>query len=129
MPPWGNMPVAAVAPAGSQSAPAPPIFNPCPVLSGARNQPRRDQPMSEAKMAHARDEDAHAQIARLRAQVETLMKDRVGPALSDVADRAEHAMGAVRGQAEAVSGQIKEQPLLAVLAAAAIGFVLGRITR
>ena len=85
--------------------------------------------MSEAKTAHPRDEEAHAQIARLRAQVETLMKERVGPALSNAAERAEHAMGAVRGQAEAVSGQIKEQPLLAVLAAAAIGFVLGRITR
>ena len=85
--------------------------------------------MSEAKTGHARDEDAHAQIARLRAQVETLMKDRVGPALAGSAERAEHAMGTVRGQAEVVSGQIKEQPLLAVLAAAAIGFVLGRITR
>ena len=104
-------------------------FTRSPAVSGAWEQPRRDQPMSEAKTGHARDEDAHAQIARLRAQVETLMKDRVGPALAGAADRAEHAMGTVRGQAEAVSGQIKEQPLLAVLAAAAIGFVLGRITR
>ena len=85
--------------------------------------------MSEAKTAHDRDEDANAQIARLRAQVETLMKDRVGPALAGAAERAGQAMGTVRGQAEVVSDQIKEQPLLAVLAAAAIGFLLGRITR
>ena len=78
-------------------------------------------------------EDATAQIARLREQVETLMKDRVTPVVADAAGRAESAIhdaaSAVRGQAEAVSGKVREQPLLAVLIAAAVGYVLGRATR
>jgi ElaB/YqjD/DUF883 family membrane-anchored ribosome-binding protein len=81
----------------------------------------------------ADSEDAHVQIARLREQVETLMKDRVTPAVADAAGRAESAVygaaGAVRDQAEMVSGKVREQPLLAVLLAAAIGYVLGRATR
>ena len=78
-------------------------------------------------------EDTHAQIARLREQVETLMKERVTPALADAAGRAESAMysaaGAVREQADAVSGRVREQPMMAVLIAMGIGFVLGRAMR
>ncbi len=80
-----------------------------------------------------RAEDATAQIARLRAQVETLMKDRVTPAVADAAGRAEFAVYAasdkVREQAETVSSKVREQPLLAILIAAAVGFVVGRTTR
>jgi len=78
-------------------------------------------------------EDTHGQIARLREQVETLMKDRVTPAVADAAGRAESAMHAaddtVRGQTEMVTSKVREQPLLAVLIAAGIGYVLGRATR
>jgi len=78
-------------------------------------------------------EDAHAQIARLREQVESLMRDRITPAVADAAGRAESAVyGAadtVREQAETVSSKVREQPLLAVLIAAGIGYVLGRATR
>jgi ElaB/YqjD/DUF883 family membrane-anchored ribosome-binding protein len=78
-------------------------------------------------------EDTHAQIARLRAQVESLMKDRVTPALADAAGRAESAVysaaDVVREQADAVSGRVREQPLMAVLIAMGIGFVLGRAMR
>jgi ElaB/YqjD/DUF883 family membrane-anchored ribosome-binding protein len=78
-------------------------------------------------------EDATAQIARLREQVETLMKDRVTPAVAEAAGRAESAVygaaGKVRDQAEVVSGRVREQPLLAVLIAAAAGYVLGRVMR
>ena len=81
----------------------------------------------------ADSEDAHVQIARLREQVEALMKDRVTPAVADAAGRAESAVygaaGAVRDQAEMVSGKVREQPLVAVLIAAGIGYVLGRATR
>lgn len=77
--------------------------------------------------------DTHAQIARLREQVETLMKDRVTPAVANAAGRAESAVygaaGVVREQADAVSGKVREQPLLAILIAAAVGFVLGRTIR
>ncbi|HEY7577175.1 MAG TPA: hypothetical protein VH855_06235 [Acetobacteraceae bacterium] len=78
-------------------------------------------------------DDAHAQIARLREQVEALMKDRITPAVADVAGRAESAVyGAadtVREQMENVSGRVREQPLLALLIAAAAGYILGRATR
>ena len=78
-------------------------------------------------------EDAATQITRLRTQVESLMRDRVTPALADAAGRAESAMHAasdkVREQSETVAGKVREQPLLAVLLAAAIGYVLGRATR
>lgn len=78
-------------------------------------------------------EDAHAQIARLREQVEALMKDRITPAVADVAGRAESAVygaaGAVRDQAEVVSTKVREQPLLAILIAAGVGYVIGRASR
>ncbi|HEX4171059.1 MAG TPA: hypothetical protein VHY82_01120 [Acetobacteraceae bacterium] len=78
-------------------------------------------------------EDAHAQIARLREQVETLMKDRITPAVADAAGRAESAVyGAadtVREQMENVSGRVREQPLVALVIAAVVGYILGRATR
>ncbi len=85
--------------------------------------------MAEAEPIAAHAEDTKEQIARLRAQVEALMKDRVEPALANAADRAEHAMDAVRGQTDVVVNQIRAQPLVSVLIAAAVGFVLGRIFR
>ena len=79
-----------------------------------------------------RAEDANAQIARLREQVETLMKDRITPAVADAAGRAESAVyGAadtVREQMENVSGRVRQQPLMAILVAAAVGYILGRAT-
>jgi ElaB/YqjD/DUF883 family membrane-anchored ribosome-binding protein len=78
-------------------------------------------------------EDANAQIARLREQVEALMKDRITPAVADAAGRAESAVygaaDSVREQMENVSGRVREQPLLAILIAAAVGYILGRATR
>jgi ElaB/YqjD/DUF883 family membrane-anchored ribosome-binding protein len=80
-----------------------------------------------------RVEDAQTQIARLREQVETLMKDRITPAVAEAAGRAESAVygaaGTVREQMENVSGRVRDQPMLALLIAAAVGFVLGRATR
>jgi len=74
-------------------------------------------------------EDAAAQIAKLREQVEVLMRERISPAIADVAGRAETAMGAVKGQAEALSGQVQERPIVAVLVALAVGFAIGRVLR
>ena len=74
-------------------------------------------------------EDAAEQIAKLRSQVEMLMKERVNPALSDLAGRAESAMGTVRGQTEAFSGPVREYPLLAILLAIAVGYIVGRVLR
>jgi ElaB/YqjD/DUF883 family membrane-anchored ribosome-binding protein len=89
--------------------------------------------MSYAEDVKGKTEDATTQIARLREQVEALMKERVTPALAEAAGRAESAMygaaGVVRDQAEAVSGRVRDQPLIAVLIAAGIGFVIGRAIR
>ncbi len=73
--------------------------------------------------------DATDAVARLRAQVETLMNERVTPALADVASRAESTLCAMRGQAETMSGYVKDQPLPAVLIAAVVGFLAGRVLR
>lgn len=77
--------------------------------------------------------DAKEQIARLREQVDYLMEKRLSPALSDAADRAQYAAkqagGVAREQAEALSGRVKEQPLLALLIAAGAGYLIGRIAR
>jgi ElaB/YqjD/DUF883 family membrane-anchored ribosome-binding protein len=77
--------------------------------------------------------NAEDQIARLRSQVEALMKDKVTPMVSNAAGRAEAAMHSatdrVRGQADAVSGQVRKQPLAAIAVAAGVGFLIGRIIR
>jgi ElaB/YqjD/DUF883 family membrane-anchored ribosome-binding protein len=89
--------------------------------------------MAFANDARDKLDDAQAQIARLREQVEALMKDRVTPAVADFAGRAETAMhdarDVVRGQAHQVSGRVKEQPLVALLIAGAVGWVIGRVMR
>jgi ElaB/YqjD/DUF883 family membrane-anchored ribosome-binding protein len=78
-------------------------------------------------------DDANAQIAHLRAQVEALMKERVTPAITDMAGCAENlvnnAAGMVRDHARTVSGHVREQPLTAVLLAAGVGYLLGRTVR
>jgi ElaB/YqjD/DUF883 family membrane-anchored ribosome-binding protein len=80
-----------------------------------------------------RASDAQEQIAQLRRQVEMLMNERVTPALADAASRAETAARTAtdftREQAEAVSGRVREQPLVALLVAGAIGWLIGRLFR
>jgi hypothetical protein len=78
-------------------------------------------------------EDTAAEIAHLREQVEALMRERVTPAIAGAAESAATAVhdaaGVVQEHAEAVAGKVREQPLLAILLAAAIGYVFGRTTR
>ena len=79
-------------------------------------------------------EDTHAQIARLREQVETLMRDRVTPAVTNAAGRAE---AAVYEAADVVRGPGRCGVRQGARAAAAggrcsrcgIGYVLGRTIR
>jgi ElaB/YqjD/DUF883 family membrane-anchored ribosome-binding protein len=81
--------------------------------------------------ARGKLEDAQDQIARLREQVESLLKDQVTPAVAAFAGRAENAAqsatASMRDQAKVVSGQVKERPLVAILIAAALGWVIGRV--
>ena len=78
-------------------------------------------------------EDLSAQIAHLRDQVESLIRDKVTPAVSDMAGRAEAAISdagdTVRQQAEVVAGKVREQPLLAIAIAAGVGWLIGRAMR
>jgi ElaB/YqjD/DUF883 family membrane-anchored ribosome-binding protein len=89
--------------------------------------------MAYADDARGKMEDATAQIARLREQVETLMKERVTPAVADMAGRAQAAASGaqsmVRDQAEVVSTQVRQQPLMAILVAAGVGWLIGRVLR
>jgi ElaB/YqjD/DUF883 family membrane-anchored ribosome-binding protein len=89
--------------------------------------------MAFANETRGKLDDAQAQIARLREQVEALMKDRVTPAVADFAGRAESAVhsasGVVRDQAQVVSGRVKDQPLIAIMIAAAVGWIIGRVMR
>jgi ElaB/YqjD/DUF883 family membrane-anchored ribosome-binding protein len=89
--------------------------------------------MALSSDVNRRLEDTQAQIARLRAEVESLMKDRVTPAVSGLAGQAQDAYSSARkmvsNQSEMVSSQVKNQPLLAIAIAAAIGWVIGRVMR
>lgn len=89
--------------------------------------------MAFSSDTRGRLDDAQAQIERLREQVEALMKDRVTPGIADFAGRAGNAVssatGAVRQQADVVSGRVKQQPLIAIMIAAALGWLIGRMMR
>src|SRR6185437_3795847 len=93
----------------------------------------RRMTMSPADTMSEKANDAKEQIARLREQVEMLMRDRVTPALSDAAGRAEAAArqagDMAREQAEALTGRVREQPIIALLVAAVAGYLVGRLTR
>ena len=78
-------------------------------------------------------DDAQAQIASLRKQVNQLMDERLAPALSDAASRAnqaaKQATDYTREQAGVVADQVRGSPLVAIMLAGTIGFVLGRFIR
>ena len=77
--------------------------------------------------------DTQDQIQSLRAQVEQLLNQRVTPALADAAGKAETAVHSARDmtttQVETVSAQVRDQPIIAIGIAAAVGFLVGRIAR
>lgn len=77
--------------------------------------------------------DTQDQLQSLRAQVEQLLNDRVTPAIADATGRAESAVHSARdittAQVETVSAQVRDQPIIAIGIAAAVGYLLGRIVR
>ena len=78
-------------------------------------------------------QDAQSQIAALRKQVKQLMSERVSPALSDAASRAQYATQQAtdytKAQADVVADQVRGRPLIAIALAGAVGYVLGRFIR
>ncbi len=78
-------------------------------------------------------DDAQAQIASLRKQVNQLMEDRLTPAFNDATSRASQAVSQAsdytREQAGVVADQVRGSPLIAIALAGAIGYVLGRFVR
>jgi len=78
-------------------------------------------------------DDAVSQISRLREQVETLMRERVAPAVGNATERmgaaAQDAQDAVRERADALAGQVRDRPLTSILIAAALGYLIGRVGR
>lgn len=88
----------------------------------------RDQAAASANRV---SEDAREELARLRAQVERLMQERVTPALAGAADTvqdyASRARHTIEDQADAISETVRERPLMAVAVAAVAGYLLGRL--
>jgi ElaB/YqjD/DUF883 family membrane-anchored ribosome-binding protein len=69
--------------------------------------------------------DLQSKVERLRAELDALI-ERGGPA---VADAVRQAGDVACEQAEALAGRVRTQPLTAVLIAAGLGYVLGRLMR
>lgn len=78
-------------------------------------------------------QDAKEQIAQLREQVQSLMSERVTPALANAAGRAEEYVHQARDmasdQTEMLSEKVRESPVIAILIAVGAGYLLGRIAR
>jgi ElaB/YqjD/DUF883 family membrane-anchored ribosome-binding protein len=84
--------------------------------------------MSNAKPA----EDAAAEIARLRAEIETLRagaEEKVRQTARTAETMAREMGEAVCQQSELVAGKVRERPLTALLVAGLAGFVIGRFVR
>ena len=81
--------------------------------------------------------DAQEQIRQLRAQLDALMAEKVAPAMQSamesaadqLGDAAESARGFAAEELEGLARQVRARPLTALLAAAAVGFVIARLTR
>jgi ElaB/YqjD/DUF883 family membrane-anchored ribosome-binding protein len=77
--------------------------------------------------------DAMAQIGILREEVETLMRDKVTPAVAGATERmvstAQGAADTIRTSADMLAGRVRHQPLISVLLATGVGYLLGRVVR
>lgn len=76
--------------------------------------------------------DVKAQIDALRNEVAALINARANPmddAVRALNDKAREIGGDVREHAETLSTQIRERPMAALLVAAGIGYLIGRLAR
>jgi ElaB/YqjD/DUF883 family membrane-anchored ribosome-binding protein len=105
------------------------------LLGGRRNSDDRSHSKEYRNMAFADSvrESARDELRALREQVNALMEDRITPAYEDASKRASAAAKRARSytedQADFVSGQVKDSPLIAIGVAAFVGFLFGRITK
>jgi ElaB/YqjD/DUF883 family membrane-anchored ribosome-binding protein len=102
--------------------------------SGAANDLSQDARAlkEQAKDSAAKvSDDAREELAKLRAQVERLMSERVTPALAGAADQvqdyADRARASIEHQADALSDTVRERPLAAIAIAAVGGYLIGRL--
>ncbi len=83
--------------------------------------------------AESAKDSVHADIAALRTKVETLMADRVTPAVNRIMDRAETVAGdaatTVRDQATRLSDTVQERPIAALAVAALAGYIAALLMR
>jgi ElaB/YqjD/DUF883 family membrane-anchored ribosome-binding protein len=86
-----------------------------------------------ATQVETTENDIRTQLDELRAQIASLLNDKVAPKLAEARDEAEavirHARDAAGCQAAAVGREIRERPFTAVLVAAAVGALIGRLSR
>lgn len=79
------------------------------------------------------EKDIRTQLDELRAQIANLINDRVAPKFAEARDDAESAIRQARDaagcQAAAVGREIRERPFTAVLVAALVGALVGRLSR
>lgn len=77
--------------------------------------------------------DAMAQIGILREEVETLMRDKVAPAVAGATERmvstAQGAADTIRTSGDMLAGRVRHQPLISILLATGVGYLLGRVVR
>jgi ElaB/YqjD/DUF883 family membrane-anchored ribosome-binding protein len=101
-------------------------------VAGA-NLRNKESDMAMSSTLKSAPQDAAAQLRQLRGQVDQLMRERISPAVSDAAGRAEdyarYAGDVAREQTDALSSRVKDAPIAAVLISAAVGYLLGRLTR
>jgi ElaB/YqjD/DUF883 family membrane-anchored ribosome-binding protein len=100
-------------------------------MSAANDLSNDARKLKDQAAASAERVGDDAELAKLRAQVEKLMQERVTPALAEAADQVQgyavRARDAVEERADALSDTVKERPLVAVGIAALGGYLIGRL--
>ncbi len=74
-------------------------------------------------------EAAAAELAVLREKVDALVREHLTPAVDGAGTRAEAAQAALRAQADSVAERVREQPFVALGAAAVVGIAIGALMR
>jgi ElaB/YqjD/DUF883 family membrane-anchored ribosome-binding protein len=98
----------------------------------AASDTARESRTAKAEASAAQfSEDVQAELARLRAQLDSLLEDRVSPALAEAAAQAQDMAGEARDQiaeqAAALARTVRDRPLASLAIAAGVGFVLARL--